>query len=118
MSLQPFTPDAVAPLVSCQSCSWPMRLTLVAPLWDCGDAETHTYECSFCKHRQSYKRSIKQYGAAVAAPKPVVPMRTRGELEPLVRSVFGFAGHNKMSPAHASFAAEFAAAVPASEPCD
>jgi hypothetical protein len=75
MSLQPVTASAVLPFVPCQSCSWPMRLTLVAPLWDHGDAETHTYECSCCKHRQSFKRSIKQYAAAVAGPKPVVQIR-------------------------------------------
>jgi hypothetical protein len=49
-----------------------MRLTLVAPLWDHGDAETHTYECSCCKHRQAFKLSIKQYAAAVAGPKSAV----------------------------------------------
>src|SRR5258708_36933775 len=60
MSLQPFYADPVAPLVFCESCSWPMRLALVAPLWDNGDAETHTYECACCKHRQSFKLPLKQ----------------------------------------------------------
>ena len=60
MSLQPFYADPVAPLVFCESCSWPMRLALVAPLWDNGDAETHTYECDCCKHRQSFKLPLKQ----------------------------------------------------------
>ena len=60
MSLQPFYADPVAPLVFCESCSSPMRLALVAPLWDNGDAETHTYECDCCKHRQSFKLPLKQ----------------------------------------------------------
>jgi hypothetical protein len=68
--LQPFTAGAVEPRVSCESCSWPMRLTLVAPLWDSGDAETHTYECGCCEHRQSFKLPLKQYAAVVAPPKP------------------------------------------------
>jgi hypothetical protein len=37
-----------------------MRLALVAPLWDNGDAETHTYECDCCKHRQSFKLPLNQ----------------------------------------------------------
>jgi hypothetical protein len=73
--LQPFTAGAVAPLVSCESCSWPMRLTLVAPLWDNGDAETHTYECGCCQHRQSFKLPLKQYAAVVAAQKTAAQMR-------------------------------------------
>jgi hypothetical protein len=68
-SLQPLTAGAVAPFVSCESCSWPMRLTLVAPLWESGNAETHTYECGCCRHRQSFKLPLKQYAAVVAAPK-------------------------------------------------
>jgi hypothetical protein len=78
MSLQafiyrrPFTAGEVEPLVPCESCSWPMRLILVAPLWDSGDAETHTYECGCCKHRQAVRLPLKQHAAVVAAPKPTV----------------------------------------------
>jgi hypothetical protein len=75
MSLQPFTAGAVAPLVPCETCSWPMRLTLVAPLWNNGDAETHTYECGCCKHRQSFKLALKQYAAVAAVPKSAVQLR-------------------------------------------
>jgi hypothetical protein len=52
-----------------------MRLTLVAPLWDSGDAETHTYECGCCGHRQSFRLPLEQYAAVVAAPKTAVQMR-------------------------------------------
>jgi hypothetical protein len=75
MSLQPFTASAAAPLVSCETCSWPMRLTLVAPLWDNSDAETHTYECGCCKHQQSFKLPLKQYSTIAVVPKSAVQMR-------------------------------------------
>ena len=60
MSSQPFYADPVAPPVFCGSCCRLMRLTLVAPLWVNGDAETHTYECGFCEHRQSFNLPLKQ----------------------------------------------------------
>ena len=81
MSLQPFTSwqrfaaGPVVPLVPCESCSSPMRLTLVAPLWDSRDAETHTYECGCCRHRQSFRLPPKQYAAVVAAQKTAIQMR-------------------------------------------
>jgi hypothetical protein len=52
-----------------------MRLTLVAPLWDSRDAETHTYECGCCRHRQSFRLPPKQYAAVVAAQKTAIQMR-------------------------------------------
>jgi hypothetical protein len=81
MSLQPFTSwqrfaaGPVLPLVSCESCSSPMRLTLVAPLWDSRDAERHTYECGCCRHRQSFRLLLKQYPAVVAAQKTAIQVR-------------------------------------------